>query len=202
MGYDFQEIGHTVRMLRRQRFGSQEAFLDALAQEGLRIGRNKLSAIENGRQEQFTLPFLLTCCRLFDCQLGYLMGEYDAVTMDAQAAREYTGLPEEAITLLHSKSWLWNREILFALTLLLADRVAQAGSGETYAPSALSLLAHFLSPKTPDTRWALMPDGRLREVNPWLLPADAIPLNAAVAENIALAELQTALQRLKRRCRS
>lgn len=93
--------------MRKQRFRNQDLFIEALSNENVPIGRNKISAIENGEQSHFTLPFLLACCKLFHCDMGYLLGEYgDCKTRDDQFIHDTTGLSELSI-----KRLIGNRSI-------------------------------------------------------------------------------------------
>ena len=79
MEYNFKEIGNRIREMRKSKNWSQEDF----ASDILHISRNTLSAIENGKQEKFTLDILLSCCSIFSCDIGYLLGEYgDCKTRD------------------------------------------------------------------------------------------------------------------------
>ena len=98
MEYNFEEVGTRIRELRKRRNWSQE---DLVAK--LYISRNTLSAIENGKKEKFTLDILLSCCSLFDCDMGYLLGEYEECqTLDRQFIHNQTGLSEKAIENLHN----------------------------------------------------------------------------------------------------
>lgn len=75
MEYNFSEIGERIRQLRKANGWSQERFIEKI---DIPLARNTLSAMENGEEEKFTLSFLLAACKLFDCDLGYLMGEIPA----------------------------------------------------------------------------------------------------------------------------
>ena len=100
MKYNFCEIGERIRQMRKKKFSNQEAFIEELREKyKVPIGRNKVSAIENGEQGQFTLPFLLACCNIFNCDMGYLLGEYgDCKTRDSQFIHEQTNLSELSIS--------------------------------------------------------------------------------------------------------
>lgn len=98
MEYDFAEIGKRIKTMRKKRGWSQDKFIEQLNTVYLQIGRNKLSKIENGDEFAFTLDFLFACCKLFHCDIGYLMGEYgECKTRDNQFIHEQTGLSGEAI---------------------------------------------------------------------------------------------------------
>ena len=98
MRYNFSDIGQRIRELRVKKKWSQETFIEKLNDKGLRISRNTISAVENGEGSKFSLDFLLACCKLFDCDISYLLCEYDECqTKDNQFIHEATGLSEYAI---------------------------------------------------------------------------------------------------------
>lgn len=98
MKYNFEECGKKIRTLRKSKGWSQEEFVDHLSSVGIPITRGRIGQIENGNQEKFNLTFLLGCCRLFDCDIGYLLGEYDkGTTRDNQFIAQVTGLEDAAI---------------------------------------------------------------------------------------------------------
>lgn len=98
MEYNFADIGHRIKAMRKKCGWSQDKFIEQLNAVYLQIGRNKLSRIENGDEFAFTLDFLLACCKLFHCDIGYLMGEYgECKTRDNQFIHEQTGLSSKAI---------------------------------------------------------------------------------------------------------
>ncbi len=102
MEYNFREVGERLRRERKKRKWSQEDFIGELKDRyDLSIARNRLSAIENGIEEAFGLEILLAACKLYDVDMGYLLGEYQETTKNVHDISEYTGLTEKAITALH-----------------------------------------------------------------------------------------------------
>lgn len=98
MEYDFAKIAERIRTRRKSLGVSQNRFIEMLNDIGVRISRNRLSRIENdGEQAEYTLDFLLGCCKLFDCDLGYLLGEYDESRESLHYICEHTGLTEKAL---------------------------------------------------------------------------------------------------------
>lgn len=114
MKYDFAEIGNRVRTLRKKQYGSQDDFIEALNNQcSLRISRNTISAIENGNEGSFSLDFLLAACTLFECDMGYLLGEYgECKTRDEQFIHNQTGLSEKSIKRMVSNSGALNNAFL------------------------------------------------------------------------------------------
>lgn len=98
MEYNFQEIGDRIRNLRKASKKNQDDLVDALREVGAPTSRNTISGIENGDGDKLSLEILLGCCRLFGCDMGYLMGEYgDCKTRDNQFIHDQTGLSEKSI---------------------------------------------------------------------------------------------------------
>ena len=98
MEYYFSEIGKRIRDYRKKKKMSQDQFIEELSYRGVTIARNSLSKIENGKSEAFRLDFLLVCCKLFDTDLGHLMGEYNEKTLDNNFVCTITGLSEDAVS--------------------------------------------------------------------------------------------------------
>jgi len=83
----------------------RERELLALSQDSLGAlipaNRNTIAAWEKEKSVP-SLDAMLRMCELFDCELGYLLGEYDCKTREATNIQEVTGLDEEAINRLRS----------------------------------------------------------------------------------------------------
>ena len=201
MEYDFVEIGERIRTMRKKRFSNQDDFISALGDDGLPIGRNKLSAIENGEQSQFTLPFLLACCKMFNCDMGHLLGEYDCKTRDIQFIHDETGLSEESISFLrYEKKLDFGLDNASVIDMLLydcryhnIDKTAKRG----YRP-VLNLLDYFFKYSNSGIRKQVYSNGVITDHRQTgFIPSNAIELNDVVIENAVLAEIQLALISLK-----
>lgn len=99
--YQFFSTGEKIRELRKRNpdTKSQEAFIDVLKEQyDFSISRNTLSRIENGDITAFSLDFLLCVSDLFNCDIGYLLGEYNEATAVANKICEITGLSEKAVS--------------------------------------------------------------------------------------------------------
>lgn len=97
MEYSFLEIAQRIVDHRKERKMTQERFIEELYNQGVSIGRNRLSNIENGEGKAFSLDFLLACCKIFNTDIGHLMGEYEQKNRDFAFVCEFTGLSERAV---------------------------------------------------------------------------------------------------------
>ena len=100
----FAAIGKRIYDERKRRDMSQETLMEELEHRGVSIGRNRLSAMENGVRESFSgkhgLDILIALCSIFECDLGYLVGEYDEHTKSISDICKVTGLSEESVNAL------------------------------------------------------------------------------------------------------
>ena len=74
-GYNFTLAGQRIRALRKSRKWSQDDLLEAISHYGCSRSRNTLSAMENGMAKSFSLDVLLAMGEIFQCRIGYLLGE-------------------------------------------------------------------------------------------------------------------------------
>lgn len=98
MEYNLNNIGKRIRTERMRKGFSQDDLIDSLGRRGIAIGRNSISKIENGDfSVGMGINLLVGLCREFDCDMGYLLCEYDEkhhVTSDICAE---TGLSEKTV---------------------------------------------------------------------------------------------------------
>jgi DNA-binding Xre family transcriptional regulator len=81
--------------------------------------RQTISKLENGKSVETTLNTLLNLCSVFDCELGYLLGEYDCKTRTATDIQKETGLSEKSIDIL--KGNLEHKQIATFLSDLIEN---------------------------------------------------------------------------------
>ena len=105
--YNIEAIGKRVAEERKRRRISQDRFIELLNERGISISRNRVSAIENGKDRNFSLNELFAVCDIFQCDAGFLLGEYTEKTQDKHFIHQQTGLTEAAIDFLlpHSHDW-------------------------------------------------------------------------------------------------
>lgn len=199
MGYDYIKIGQRIRDLRKQKFGNQDEFIFALSEKGVPISRNRVSAIENGEQSKFTFPFLIACCELFCCDIGFLLGEHECKTIEVQSIQDYTGLRESTIYQLHHWHDIWGAEITNTIAVLVEDMLYHNIDGRRGYQPILQLLSYFLNFQDSRKQQLVFSNGQIQERQNFdFLPSNAIALDSTIIENATLAEVQYALKSLKK----
>ena len=102
MEYNYYEIGARIRSERiRCGYSNQDTLIEDLKDIGVSVGRNTISALENGEMgKNVPLKLLLGLCDLFDCEIGYLLcekGYEHSHTRETADIGSVTGLTEPAI---------------------------------------------------------------------------------------------------------
>ena len=116
MEYNYYKIGEIIRRERKNKKWSQEDLLNQLSSKEVKIHRNTLSDIENGcKKGVFSLPLLTALSELFNCEVGYLLGEYECKTGRNTDIKKETGLTDNAI---NSLSYL-NKQDMIVLNALI-----------------------------------------------------------------------------------
>lgn len=94
-----------IKSLRNEQKLSQEKVAVKLG-----ISREKYNKLENGHQK-FEFDDIFMLCKLFDCDIGYLMGEYDTKKHIVADVCSVTGLSEKAVYILNSYKVKGNKSI-------------------------------------------------------------------------------------------
>lgn len=121
MKYDLLKIGERIRAIREKENITQETLA-----EDFHISRNTLSKIENGVEKDgrplVSFKFLLEFGERFNCDMGYLLGEYEEKTkVNADICKE-TELSEKAVESLKAfKSSIENKQIISFLNMLIEE---------------------------------------------------------------------------------
>lgn len=115
MKYDYKEIGKRIKKCRKEyrddEFISKAPTQEQFAADRLFIKRDTLSRYENGHAIP-PIDTLLRMCELFNCELGYLLGEYDTKTRIAADIHAETGLSEKSISVLREINCINNDHLL------------------------------------------------------------------------------------------
>lgn len=125
MDYKMDEIGKRIKFERKKIGLSQDELLERLKNDfGIAMNRKSLSGIENGKQpgRDLRLDFVFALCKIFDCEMGYLLGEYDCRTGRITDIQKETRLSEKAVIRLLEED---ENEIVVLNCLLEEDRINQ-----------------------------------------------------------------------------
>lgn len=141
--YNWKNIGQRIALERKKKENSsgkpwtQDDLIEELGKEGCKLSRNTLSALEAGKKVRISLDLILCLCDIFQCDVGYLLCEYDdCKTRDNQFIHDQTGLSEKTIA------------SLSFLTMLQADDECSFINGFLVSPyfvTALQDISRFVS---------------------------------------------------------
>lgn len=164
---------------------------------GNEVAQNTISSWEQGK----TIPpadRLLALSHIFQCDCGYLLGDYDERTHNALEICRETGLSEASINnLCFLKKWGLSDTARVIDFLLFDSR--ERYSGHNYR-SVLDLLNFFLSYKDKQTvQKQVFSNGIIVDYTDTdgTISANAIRLNERLIENAVLTEIQQALISVK-----
>lgn len=120
MKYNTEEIGNIIKLEREKNNMTQKQLSDEL-----HVTNKQISNYEHGKLTP-PIDILLNLCRIFDCELGYLLGEndYSKGTKLQTAICDKTGLSInsiEAITELSKDRWRGDNYITVLNRLLSSD---------------------------------------------------------------------------------
>ena len=99
MEYNFKKIGKRIASERKKHgFETQNALIKKLQEKYfIHVGRNTISSIECGSVNHFDCDLLAALCSEFDCDMGYLLCEYDCKCHQNADVQKVTGLSDKAI---------------------------------------------------------------------------------------------------------
>ena len=102
MEYNYENIGKRIATERKEycHLGQDELLLKLSQEYGIGMSRNTLSAIENGKYHHYDTNLLFALCELFDCELGYLLCEYNEKHRIVADIKEITGLESDVIKII------------------------------------------------------------------------------------------------------
>ncbi len=129
MEYNMELIGDRIRAERKKRGWNQDDLIEKLSQTKMRvkIGRNSISKIESPSKHDlscFRLDLLIALSELFDCEIGYLLGEYDCTTGRNTDVKEETGLNESSIGTLKAICKYWDGDLINVVNYILQNTYA------------------------------------------------------------------------------
>lgn len=114
MKYNLRKIGRRIANERKNYCHmSQDELLGKLSDTYyISMSRNTLSAIESGKYQHYDVDFLFALCELFNCEIGYLLCEYDYKTREKTDIQKATGLSTTAVDYLCESSFKESIDIL------------------------------------------------------------------------------------------
>lgn len=116
--FDIIEMGRRIKQCRSKLKMTQEDLGNAL-----NYTRQKISSMEKGESEP-TITDIYRMSKLFGCDVGYLMTEYDCKSRSTADVHQKTGLSEQAITELETRS------VLYPDTLHGLNRIIEFNRGD------------------------------------------------------------------------
>lgn len=161
---NISELGQKIKAER----SSMKLSLDDFSQK-VNVSRQTLARWEKGEGAGPTVFDLLEMCKVFGCDMGYLVGEYDCKTRPATDICQATGLTEKAVNELLEANRCNQWFALKALNEMLTYDVL----------SLLELIGHYLTTTEPPE---LTPSGNERK-----------------AETLYLVDVQQELTKLRMR---
>lgn len=102
MKYNFFDIGNRIVNERNKLNWSQDDLIEKLSEKSVQIGRNTISNIENGCKDSsnFSVKLLAALSDLFNCEIGYLLCEYDCKTGRNTDIKKEIKISDESINIL------------------------------------------------------------------------------------------------------
>ena len=97
--YDLKTIGERIKNARKTAKLTQEDLANELS-----VRRDRISKFESGKDKLLNLSHLIKLSELFNCDVGYLLGEYDSQTAAVEKISEITGLSSKAIKTLRKET--------------------------------------------------------------------------------------------------
>ncbi len=103
MEYNFEKIGKRIKLERKEKNWTQDILIKKLSPY-YSLGRNTLSDIENGSCSNISLNLFSTLCKeeFFDCDMGYLLCEYDEKHHIIADMKKETGLEADVIDIIRN----------------------------------------------------------------------------------------------------
>ena len=194
----FAIAAERIRCERKRLRFSQEKLLEKLSSLNVGIGRNRLSMIENGVRDGFGLDPLIAMCSVFNCDLGYLMGDYSEKTKDAHDICNMTGLTEDALWVLMDIKKRADAESAQGWSdSMYSQRLQTISFLLTAGQSVIDILHDciwgdyqdfLVAGEVVDEVWAHKRDGT---------GETAVPIDAAIMKQLFYRELQSRVERLE-----
>lgn len=138
MEYNILKIGKRIRQQRKEKLNIT---MEELASAVGGITRQTVSKWEKGEGE-ITVNDLIKLCKIFNCDMGFLLCEYDVCkTRDLQYIHDVTGLSEAAI---HMLSFYKHTPSMEHIVDLLDDLILDRGADGINTLSQIASIAYAI----------------------------------------------------------
>ena len=177
---------------------TQEALADKLNELGYGKGQSAISEWEK-KDRLPDIETIFALSKIFGCDCGYLLGDYEERTHDATAICQATGLSEETVnTLCNLRAWGAEKELTTVIDALMHD-FCFAEKNADIAPLAylISWFLHYQGGNRKSVYVGI--DGTARESKDTGYVPSALKLNDRIIENAALTDIERGLISLKKR---
>lgn len=197
-----RKIGNRVSEERKLKGWSQEKLAEELS---IMLDCRKPIAqttVLNWEKGNSNIPLdrLIALSKLFKCDCGYLLCDYDQKTHDAVEIHSITGLSDQSINYLSfCKTWGFD-EIATVIDVLIRDCQIRNSDGRRRYKSIVESLYSFLVYSGKGKRYLATRNGHLCEdkTNDGTVSVGATSIDDTMIENAILVEIQNALISLKR----
>ena len=178
---------------------TQELLAEKLCKLGYERDQSAISEWENNKRP-IPIDAVFALSRIFGCDCGYLLCDYDERIHNATDICEATGLSEETVnTLCNTKTWGVGQELTTVVDALIYD-FNHATKSEDVSP-LIYLISWFLQYGGGGSNaMRVSLDGSFRDCGDATgHTAGTLKMNSRVIESAALTEIQQSLISLKKR---
>lgn len=178
---------------------TQEALADKLSELGYGKGQSAISEWEK-KERLPDIETVFALSKIFGCDCGYLLGDYDERTHDSMDICKATGLSEETVNLLcNLRAWGIAKELTSVIDALIYDFRTET-KGKSIAP-LVYLISWFLQYRGGNSgTMRVLPDGTVKDSGDATgYTSNTLKLNDRIIENAALTEIEQGLISLKKR---
>lgn len=195
------EIGRRIAKERKKAGLTHDGLADEIKKIlGVRPGQSTISMWEHGKSFPDNIETIFAMSRIFGCDCGYLLCDYDEKTHDSTEICKATGLSEDSInTLCNLRAWGVGKVLTSVIDALIFD-FQYATKGESIAP-LVYMINWFLEYKGKEKI------DKMVHINGEIVDcpdsdgyiASSLKLNDRIIENAALTDIQQGLISLKKR---
>lgn len=197
-----RKIGNRVSKERKLKGWTQDKLAEELS---LMLGCKKPIAqttIVNWEKGSSNIPLdrIIALSKLFECDCGYLLCDYDQKTHDAVEIHRTTGLSEQSINYLSfCKTWGFE-EVINVIDILLHDCQVQNSDGKRKYKSVIESIYSFFTYSGTGKRYLATHLGQISEdkTNDGTVSVGSTSIDDTMIENAILVEIQNSLHSLKR----